>query len=186
MLEVFARKSRPSQHAIDHNGRNCRDRRLPGAGAEEAQRPRPCELDWIVMKSLEKDRARRYETANGLAMTCGVTWTTRRCKRARRRRSIASASSRGGISGHSRVRRFWPWRPSSGLPRWPASTILVSRANQGLSESVERSAGRPERREAYFQRITVAHRELSKDNLAATLRHLTTVRKTCASGNGIT
>jgi eukaryotic-like serine/threonine-protein kinase len=26
------------------------------------------ELDWIVMKSLEKDRSRRYETANGLAM----------------------------------------------------------------------------------------------------------------------
>lgn len=26
------------------------------------------ELDWIVMKSLEKDRNRRYETANGLAM----------------------------------------------------------------------------------------------------------------------
>src|SRR5262249_33500193 len=26
------------------------------------------ELDWIVMKDLEKDRSRRYETANGLAM----------------------------------------------------------------------------------------------------------------------
>ena len=26
------------------------------------------ELDWIVMKSLEKDRSRRYETANGLAL----------------------------------------------------------------------------------------------------------------------
>jgi eukaryotic-like serine/threonine-protein kinase len=26
------------------------------------------ELDWIVMKCLEKDRARRYETASGLAM----------------------------------------------------------------------------------------------------------------------
>src|SRR3989454_2770227 len=25
------------------------------------------ELDWIVMKTLEKDRGRRYETANGLA-----------------------------------------------------------------------------------------------------------------------
>ena len=25
------------------------------------------ELDWIVMKALEKDRARRYDTANGLA-----------------------------------------------------------------------------------------------------------------------
>ena len=26
------------------------------------------DLDWIVMKALEKDRTRRYETANGLAM----------------------------------------------------------------------------------------------------------------------
>ena len=25
------------------------------------------DLDWIVMKALEKDRPRRYETANGLA-----------------------------------------------------------------------------------------------------------------------
>ena len=29
------------------------------------------ELDWIVMKCLEKDRARRYETANGLARDVG-------------------------------------------------------------------------------------------------------------------
>src|SRR5688500_13060671 len=26
------------------------------------------DLDWIVMKALEKDRARRYETANGMAL----------------------------------------------------------------------------------------------------------------------
>src|SRR6185503_4656397 len=26
------------------------------------------DLDWIVMKALEKDRSRRYETANGLAV----------------------------------------------------------------------------------------------------------------------
>src|SRR5207249_5213430 len=26
------------------------------------------DLDWIVMKALEKDRTRRYESANGLAM----------------------------------------------------------------------------------------------------------------------
>ena len=26
------------------------------------------ELDWIVMKALEKDRTRRYETANGFAL----------------------------------------------------------------------------------------------------------------------
>ena len=29
------------------------------------------ELDWIVMKAMEKDRQRRYETANGLAMDVG-------------------------------------------------------------------------------------------------------------------
>ncbi len=28
----------------------------------------PADLDWIVMKALEKDRTRRYETANGLAL----------------------------------------------------------------------------------------------------------------------
>ena len=28
----------------------------------------PTDLDWIVMKALEKDRARRYETASGMAM----------------------------------------------------------------------------------------------------------------------
>jgi hypothetical protein len=27
------------------------------------------DLDWIVMKALEKDRTRRYETANDLART---------------------------------------------------------------------------------------------------------------------
>ena len=49
------------------------------------------ELDWIVMKALEKDRNRRYETANGLgARTCSATWTTSRWRPARRRPAIAS------------------------------------------------------------------------------------------------
>jgi hypothetical protein len=40
-------------------------------------------LDWIVMKALEKDRTRRYETANGLAadlkrhLSHEPTWTGR-------------------------------------------------------------------------------------------------------------
>jgi serine/threonine protein kinase/WD40 repeat protein len=37
---------------------------------EQIQRLRG-DLDWIVLKCLEKDRARRYETANGLAMDIG-------------------------------------------------------------------------------------------------------------------
>ena len=41
----------------------------PSAKPSLAPRPSPLatDLDWIVMKCLEKDRTRRYETANGLA-----------------------------------------------------------------------------------------------------------------------
>jgi len=44
--------------------------RSPGSGKSEIRNPKSeidKDLDWIVMKALEKDRARRYETANGLA-----------------------------------------------------------------------------------------------------------------------
>ncbi|MGL4551076.1 MAG: serine/threonine-protein kinase, partial [Gemmataceae bacterium] len=46
---------------------------LPSLSANRGTEPRELtgllrnELDWIVMKALEKDRARRYETANGFA-----------------------------------------------------------------------------------------------------------------------
>jgi len=42
-----------------------------GAGPSRAKGQKPAidsDLDWIVMKCLEKDRTRRYDTANGLAM----------------------------------------------------------------------------------------------------------------------
>src|SRR5262249_5783050 len=47
---------------------------LPAIAARRGLGPRALsglvrgELDWVVMKCLEKDRSRRYETANGLAM----------------------------------------------------------------------------------------------------------------------
>src|SRR6185503_1053132 len=44
---------------------------LQGAGQSKIKNQKSKianDLDWIVMKALEKDRARRYETANGLAM----------------------------------------------------------------------------------------------------------------------
>ena len=61
------------------------------------------ELDWIVMKTLEKDRNRRYETANAFAQdACSRLPGRRDCAGdVRRRRGIASASSPGGI------RRRW-------------------------------------------------------------------------------
>src|SRR5262249_5040696 len=47
---------------------------LPSVAAQRQTEPAKLtrlvrgELDWIVMKALEKDRSRRYETANGFAM----------------------------------------------------------------------------------------------------------------------
>ena len=56
------------------------------------------ELDWIVMKCLEKDRSRRYETASALAGDMErATCTTSRCKPAHPRPATASANSPGGI-----------------------------------------------------------------------------------------
>ena len=49
------------------------------------------------MKALEKDRNRRYETANGFAAgRAALPGATSRCRPARRRRGIGSASSPGG------------------------------------------------------------------------------------------
>ena len=62
------------------------------------------ELDWIVMKALEKDRNRRYETANGFAADVQRYLPTSRCWPARRRRPTACGSSCGG------TRRRWRWR----------------------------------------------------------------------------
>ncbi|MEO8160142.1 MAG: tetratricopeptide repeat protein [Arenimonas sp.] len=59
---------RPSQR-LSHEGNT-----LSGVAERRASEPRRLvrtvagELDWIVMKALEKERGRRYETANGLAM----------------------------------------------------------------------------------------------------------------------
>jgi serine/threonine protein kinase/tetratricopeptide (TPR) repeat protein len=54
--------------------RLCSTEELPSVAAQRHTEPAKLtklvrgELDWIVMKALEKDRSRRYETANGFAM----------------------------------------------------------------------------------------------------------------------
>jgi eukaryotic-like serine/threonine-protein kinase len=132
------------------------------------------ELDWIVMKALEKDRIRRYQTADGMARdvqrylddepvrACPPSAWYRFRKLARRNRRALITVSAFALAA------------LLGVGALAVSTVLVWRANQGLKESVgrERRATDRERREAYFQRITVAHRELSMDNLDAALRAL--------------
>src|SRR5262249_14135626 len=115
----------------------------------------------------KKPHTRRYETANGFAMdvqryladepvqACPPSAWYRFRKFARRnRRALVTVS-------------VFALAALVGLGALAVSTVLVWKANKDLKESVER-----ERREAYFQRITVAHRELSIDNLAAALRAL--------------
>jgi eukaryotic-like serine/threonine-protein kinase len=132
------------------------------------------ELDWIVMKTLEKDRNRRYETANGFAadvqryladetvQACPPSAWYRFRKLARRNRRALVTVSVFAVAA------------LVGVGALAVSTVLVWKANKELKESVEREriAADKERQEAYFQRITVAHRELSIDNLAAALRAL--------------
>jgi hypothetical protein len=45
------------------------------------------DLNWIVLKCLEKDQSQRYETVAALAATCRGSLTMRPCSRARPRRS---------------------------------------------------------------------------------------------------
>ena len=118
------------------------------------------ELDWIVMKCLEKDRNRRYETPAALAadvkrfladetvLACPPSAVYRFGKLARRHKRVLISVS---------VAAFAALLAVSALA---VSTVLVWRANQELQQ------------EAYFQRITVAHRELSTDNLGRALELL--------------
>jgi eukaryotic-like serine/threonine-protein kinase len=125
------------------------------------------DLDWVVMKCLEKDRNRRYEAASALAadvqrhlrdepvQACPPSVWYRVRKLARRNRRTLVTISVLALAA------------LVGVGALAVSTVLVWKANTDLKEAIDR-----ERREAYFQRITVAHRELSTDNLAAALRAL--------------
>jgi WD40 repeat protein/serine/threonine protein kinase len=126
------------------------------------------ELDWIVMKALEKDRTRRYETASALAADVSrhlddkaveahppSAWY-RFGKFAKRRRAAFAVGAALAVAAILAVAAL------------AVSAGLVWRANEGLKQSLGR-----ERTESYFQRITVAHRDLSaSSNLEDALRVL--------------
>jgi WD40 repeat protein len=122
------------------------------------------ELDWIVMKCLEKDRNRRYESANALAqdierylndepvLACPPT-TIYRLRKLARRHKVALAIA-GVVSAGLLLAVI-------GLA---ATTLAVSRANLSTQRALDR-----ERQTAYFQRVALAEREWSAGNLSRAL-----------------
>lgn len=115
------------------------------------------ELDWIVMKAVDKDRARRYETASAFAAdvqrylrdetveACPPTVWYRFRKFARRNRRLLLTTAVVALAV---------------LLTAAGSGALIWRANQDL----RRALGR-EQQSAYFERIALAEREWGANNL---------------------
>ncbi|MBA3485388.1 MAG: protein kinase [Pirellulales bacterium] len=139
------------------------------------------ELDWVVMKALEKDRNRRYETAISFAadiqrylddeavQACPPSAMYRCRKFARRnKRPLIVATLLGSALLVTLV----------GLT---ASTVLISREQRATANALQdvtlakadlQGTLKRERRDSYFHRISLAHRELSVDNLDRALKRL--------------
>jgi WD40 repeat protein len=119
------------------------------------------ELDWIVMKCLDKDRNLRYESTNSLAAdiqrylsdepvhACPPSAMYRLRKFARRNKAVLTLAS---------VVLAGLLLALTGLA---ATTIVVSRANDTTQQALDR-----ERRTGYFQRVALAEREWSAGNLS--------------------
>ena len=132
------------------------------------------ELDWIVMKSLEKDRVRRYETANELgrdverylldeAVQACPPSAWYRCRKFARRNKVALAITTVAALAVLMV--------VAGLA---ISTFLIAREQRVTAKALraETNAKGDLERDAYFHHITLAYRELSADNLGRTLQLL--------------
>jgi WD40 repeat protein/serine/threonine protein kinase len=115
------------------------------------------ELDWIVMKALEKDRNRRYETASAFAadvqhylhdepvLACPPSAMYRFRKFARRNKAVLATASVVG----------------------PAVVVLAtSLVLMGIAQQDKNRAEDERRRESYFHRITLADRDLAVEQLA--------------------
>ncbi len=132
------------------------------------------ELDWIVMKTLEKDRNRRYETANALAadvqryladepvLACPPSAWYRFRKFARRnRRAVATAAAVALVA-------------VAAVAGLATSTFLIAREQGATAKALQAETGAKDdlRRDVYFHCITLAHQDLTADNLGGALKLL--------------
>ena len=130
------RKSRRSRR------RGCRIRAIGGHRSRRVAAIEPArlsklvrgELDWIAMKALEKDRTRRYETADRWLGTSSATWRARRSRRARRRPipiEQVRAAAPGGAGDGGGI------RPDPGRRRGGQLIYLAVRTSHALAETNE-------------------------------------------------
>jgi eukaryotic-like serine/threonine-protein kinase len=139
------------------------------------------ELDWIVMKALEKDRSRRYETASAFAadigrylhdepvLACPPSAGYRFRKFARRNRAVLATVSAVGVAillavgslvGAVRVLANTNAQITDEQKQTKRALESEKQARQDLVRSLEREA-----RTSYAQSIQLADRELSANNV---------------------
>ncbi|HKB42065.1 MAG TPA: protein kinase, partial [Gemmataceae bacterium] len=130
------------------------------------------ELDWIVMKCLEKDRNRRYETASALAadvqrylrdepvQACSPSAVYRFRKFARRNKAALATAAAVGLMVLVSATSFVVIKAQQRATR--TAQEAETRAEDDRKKAVER-----EQREAYFHIITLADRDLAVELLEA-------------------
>src|SRR5262249_27977028 len=150
------------------------------------------ELDWIVMKALEKDRNRRYETANGFAMdvqryladepvlACPPSMGYRLRKFARRNKSTLATAAVLTIALISTIVILAVSNVLVGLERDDKTQALKDKEKALLNESAalvtakvqEKLAKKQELlalRRYYANQMNLAYQAWEKGNLARTL-----------------
>jgi WD40 repeat protein/serine/threonine protein kinase len=132
------------------------------------------ELDWVVMKALEKDRRRRYETAGDLAAdvrrhldnqpvrACPPSRWYRSCKFVRRHKAAAVLASVLGTAAVVGVAILAASRSAIAREQRQTKAALqaATRAKEGLDAALRR-----ERLDLYYERVARAEREWAINNL---------------------
>ncbi|MGI8426310.1 MAG: protein kinase domain-containing protein [Actinomycetota bacterium] len=139
------------------------------------------ELDWIVMKALDKDRNRRYESASAFAtdvqrylndepvQACPPSARYRLGKFARRNQRALATAAAVALAMLVAVAVL------------AASTVLIAREQRTTANALHaetlakgklKQTLESERVDAYFRRIALAHSALSADNLGGALKLL--------------
>ena len=144
------------------------------------------ELDWIVMKALEKDRNRRYETASGLAadlrrylddepVQAGPPSALYRFRKFARRNKRAMVTA-----------AFLALMLLAAVGNLAISNVRIARKQKEVDRANRELTGVNETLEAnlYFSRIALAERELAANHGARAEELLDQCRPTSADGNG--